>query len=50
LVGWKLIGYPGSQPGYSDANMAIGFDQSSVTIVTLSDLEGFSMPLPNSGY
>jgi gluconate 2-dehydrogenase gamma chain len=54
LVGWKMIGYPGSQVAYSDAQMAIGFDQSTVTpLLTLVEDEGISMPMPtgpSAGY
>jgi gluconate 2-dehydrogenase gamma chain len=51
LVGWKLIGYPGSQVGYSDAQMAIGFDQSTITpALTLVDDEQIPMPLPSNGF
>ncbi len=37
-AGWKLIGFPGAQHGYSKAQMARGFDARSIPIVTLSDL------------
>ena len=50
LVGWKMIGYPGSQAAYSDTDMAIGFDQATKKILTLSDIEGVVMPLPASGF
>jgi len=50
LVGWKMIGYPGAQPAYSDADMAIGFDQATKKIMTLTDIEGMVMPLPTSGF
>ena len=36
-VGWKLIGFPGAQWGYSPAQMAKGFDARSIPIVTLAD-------------
>ncbi|PPD59118.1 gluconate 2-dehydrogenase subunit 3 family protein [Dehalogenimonas etheniformans] len=50
LVGWKMIGYPGSQAAYIDSEMAIGFDQASKKILTLADVEGIVMPLPASGF
>ncbi|APV43759.1 gluconate 2-dehydrogenase gamma chain [Dehalogenimonas formicexedens] len=50
LVGWKMIGYPGSQAAYTDAEMAIGFDQASKKILTLADIESIVMPLPSSGF
>ena len=37
-VGWKLIGFPGAQWGYSPAQMAKGFDARSIPIVTLADI------------
>ena len=37
-VGWKLIGFPGAQYGYTESQMAPGFDARSIPIVTLSDL------------
>ena len=36
-VGWKLIGFPGAQWGYSPAQMTKGFDARSIPIVTLAD-------------
>lgn len=35
-VGWKLIGFPGAQWGYTPAQMAKGFDARSIPIVTLA--------------
>ena len=37
-VGWKLIGFPGAQWGYSPAQMAKGYDARSIPIVTLADV------------
>jgi gluconate 2-dehydrogenase gamma chain len=37
-VGWKLIGFPGAQWGYSAAQMAKGFDARSIPIRTLADV------------
>jgi gluconate 2-dehydrogenase gamma chain len=50
LVGWKMIGFPGAQHSYGDSDMAVGADQSKKSILTLADIEGVSMPLPNSGF
>jgi gluconate 2-dehydrogenase gamma chain len=50
LVGWKLLGYPGSQTGYTNAQMTIGFDQATVPIKTLADVEAEVMPQPTSGF
>ena len=36
-VGWRLIGFPGAQWGYTPAQMAKGFDARSIPIVTLVD-------------
>jgi len=48
LVGWKLIGYPGSQPSYVDAQEVIGADQSKITpLFTLTDLEQIPMVFPS---
>lgn len=40
-VGWKLIGFPGAQWGYSPAQMSKGFDARSIPIVTLADAGKF---------
>lgn len=37
-VGWKLIGFPGAQWGYTPAQMAKGYDARSIPIVTLADI------------
>lgn len=37
-VGWKLIGFPGAQWGYSPEQMSPGFDAASIPVVTLADL------------
>jgi gluconate 2-dehydrogenase gamma chain len=50
LVGWKLLGYPGSQTGYTNAQMTIGFDQATVPMKTLADVEAEVMPQPTSGF
>ena len=38
-VGWKLIGFPGAQWGYSDEQMKLGFDARTIPIKTLHDLQ-----------
>ena len=50
LVGWKLLGYPGSQTTYNPSQMAIGFDQATIPAWTLANVEAETMPLPTSGY
>ena len=37
-VGWKLIGFPGAQWGYSAEQMMLGFDASTMPVKTLADL------------
>jgi gluconate 2-dehydrogenase gamma chain len=37
-VGWKLVGFPGAQWGYTAREMKPGFDASGIAIKTLSDL------------
>jgi gluconate 2-dehydrogenase gamma chain len=37
-VGWKLIGFPGAQWGYSAEQMRLGFDASTIAVKTLGDL------------
>jgi gluconate 2-dehydrogenase gamma chain len=37
-VGWKLIGFPGAQWGYSAEQMRLGFDATTIPIKTLADL------------
>ena len=37
-AGWKLIGFPGAQWGYSAEQMKLGFDATTIPIKTLSDL------------
>lgn len=37
-VGWKLVGFPGAQWGYTAEQMKPGFDASTIVIKTLSDL------------
>jgi gluconate 2-dehydrogenase gamma chain len=37
-VGWKLIGFPGAQWGYSAEHMRPGFDATTIPVKTLSQL------------
>jgi gluconate 2-dehydrogenase gamma chain len=37
LVGWRLIGFPGAQWGYSPEQMAPGFDATTIPGATLAD-------------
>lgn len=37
-VGWKLIGYPGAQWGFTPEQMRPGFDSKNIPIATVSDL------------
>ena len=38
LIGWKLIGFPGAQWGYSPDQRAFGFDASKIPPKTLAEL------------
>jgi gluconate 2-dehydrogenase gamma chain len=37
-AGWRLVGFPGAQWGYSAEQMAPGFDATSIPVKTLADL------------
>jgi gluconate 2-dehydrogenase gamma chain len=37
-AGWRLVGFPGAQWGYSAEQMAPGFDAMSIPVKTLADL------------
>ena len=37
-VGWRLVGFPGAQWGYSAEQMAPGFDASAIPVKTLAGL------------
>jgi len=37
-VGWRLVGFPGAQWGYTAEQMQPGFDATSIPIKTLADL------------
>ncbi|WP_297411422.1 gluconate 2-dehydrogenase subunit 3 family protein [Naasia sp.] len=38
VVGWKLVGFPGAQWGYSPEQMRPGVDAKSIPILTVKDL------------
>ncbi|WP_047151299.1 gluconate 2-dehydrogenase subunit 3 family protein [Aneurinibacillus tyrosinisolvens] len=38
-VGWKLIGFPGAQWGYTAEQMQLGFDATQIEVLTLEDLQ-----------
>ncbi len=38
LVGWKLVGFPGAQWGYTAEQMSPGVDARSIPILTVGDL------------
>ncbi len=46
LVGWRLVGFPGAQWGYTAEQMAGGFDATTIPIATLSDLRSQLRTLP----
>lgn len=37
-VGWRLLGFPGAQWGYSADQMRLGFDATRIPVKTLTDL------------
>lgn len=37
-VGWKLVGFPGAQWGYTAEQMRLGFDARQIKVLTLADL------------
>jgi gluconate 2-dehydrogenase gamma chain len=37
-VGWRLVGFPGAQWGYSAEQMTLGFDAAAIPVKTLADL------------
>lgn len=39
FTGWKLIGFPGAQWGYTAEQMREGFDATTIPILSLSDLQ-----------
>jgi gluconate 2-dehydrogenase gamma chain len=38
LVGWRMVGFPGAQWGYSAEQMASGFDATTITPLSLAEL------------
>jgi gluconate 2-dehydrogenase gamma chain len=49
-VGWKLVGFPGAQWGYTATQMQPGFDAGSIPLLTLSDLRRQLSELPPNEY
>jgi gluconate 2-dehydrogenase gamma chain len=47
-VGWRLVGFPGVQWGYTEEQMKPGFDASRIPIKTLSDLRRDLTDLPDN--
>ncbi len=37
-VGWKLVGFPGAQWGYTAEQMQLGYDAKQMKVLTLADL------------
>ena len=49
-VGWKMVGFPGAQWGYSAEQMKPGFDASQIPVLTLQDLhQSYSRTDRNNG-
>jgi gluconate 2-dehydrogenase gamma chain len=49
-VGWKLIGFPGAQYGYSAREMEYGADLTSKPLMTLADIEQLARDKPELFY
>jgi gluconate 2-dehydrogenase gamma chain len=49
-VGWRLIGFPGAQYGYSAEDMRYGADLSGKPIMTLGDIQKFAREKPELFY
>jgi gluconate 2-dehydrogenase gamma chain len=47
-VGWRLVGFPGAQWGYTAEQMKPGFDATVIPIKTLSDLRRELTNLPDN--
>jgi gluconate 2-dehydrogenase gamma chain len=47
-VGWRLVGFPGAQWGYTEQQMRPGFDATVIPIKTLSDLRRELKNLPDN--
>jgi gluconate 2-dehydrogenase gamma chain len=41
-VGWRMIGFPGAQWGYSAEQMRIGFDARTIPVSTLAEIQAHS--------
>lgn len=44
-IGWKLIGFPGAQWGYTPDQMQLGFDINKIEIKTLADIQREHKPV-----
>ena len=49
-VGWKLIGFPGAQYGYSNEQMQYGADLTKLPIMTLADIQKLTEKQPELFY
>lgn len=49
-VGWKLIGFPGAQYGYSAEDMRYGADLSDKPVMTLGDVQRLAREQPELFY
>ena len=49
-VGWKLIGFPGAQYGYSAEEMQYGADLTTKPLMTLADIERLARDRPELFY
>lgn len=49
-VGWKLIGFPGAQYGYSAAEMQYGADLTTKPLMTLADIGRLAQDQPDLFY
>ena len=47
-VGWRLVGFPGAQWGYTAEQMKPGFDATTIPTKTLSDLRRELKNLPDN--
>lgn len=48
-LGWRLVGFPGAQWGYTAEQMQAGFDASTLPIRSLADLRRDLAKLPPDG-
>ena len=49
-VGWKLIGFPGAQYGYTAEQMQYGADLTKLPIMTLADIQKLTVERPDLFY